>query len=115
MTLIIQGTNNKAMSLALTEVQQDMIAGRGLSDPMRKNDLFMPLMVQMTSVGEQTGNLDNTLTTVAESYEAEADDKTKALIDLITPLTTVIIGLVVGFIALALLSAMYSIYGQVGF
>lgn len=115
MTLVIQGTNNKAMSLALTQVQQDMIAGRGLSEPMRKSPLFMPLMVQMTAVGEETGNLDNTLATVAESYESEADARTKALVELITPLATVFIGLIIGFIALALLSAMYSIYGQVGF
>jgi len=101
------------MAVALTEVQQGMIAGAGLSGPMTKNKLFMPLMVQMTAVGEGTGNLDNTLSTVAESYETEADDKTKAMVSLITPAITVIIGLVVGFIALSLLSAMYSIYGQV--
>jgi len=114
MTLVIQGTSNKAMSKALTEVQQSMIAGAGLSGPMTKNKLFMPLMVQMTAVGEETGNLDNTLTTVAESYETEADDKTKAVVALITPAMTIIIGLIVGFVALSLLSAMYSIYGEVG-
>ena len=114
MTLVIQGTKNKAMAEALTQVQQGMIVGGGLSGPMRKNKLFLPLMVQMTAVGEETGNLDNTLSTVAESYETEADDKTKAMVALITPATTVIIGLVVGFIALSLLSAMYSIYGRVG-
>ncbi len=113
MTMIIQGTNNKAMELALTEVQAGMIAGGGLSGPMAKNKLFMPLMVQMTAVGEGTGNLDNTLTTVAESYEVEADDKTKTMVALITPAMTVIIGAIVGVIAIALLSAMYSIYGQV--
>jgi len=115
MTLLIQGTSNKAMARALSEVQQDMIAGQGLSSPMKKNRLFMPLMVQMTAVGEETGNLDNTLTTVAEAYEAEADDKTKSMVALITPAMTIIIGLVVGFIALSLLSAMYSVYGQVSF
>jgi type IV pilus assembly protein PilC len=115
MTLVIQGSNNKAMSMALTEVREDMIAGEGLSHPMTKNELFMPLMVQMTQVGEETGNLDNTLNTVAESYEYEADVKTKAMVELITPLMTVIMGLIIGFIALALLSAMYSIYSQVGF
>lgn len=115
MTLVIQGTNNKAMAKALTEVQQSMIAGAGLSGPMARDKLFLPLMVQMTAVGEETGNLDNTLSTVAESYEAEADDKTKAMVALITPAMTVFIGLIVGFIALSLLSAMYSIYGQVGF
>ncbi len=115
MTLAIQGTNNRAMAKALTEVQQSMIAGAGLSGPMAKNKLFLPLMVQMTAVGEETGNLDNTLTTVAESYEAIADDKTKAIVALITPAMTIFIGLVVGFIAASLLAAMYSIYGQVGF
>ncbi len=115
MTLIIQGTNNKAMAKALTQVQQDMIAGQGLSRPMAKNKLFLPLTVQMAAVGEETGNLDKTLTAVAESYEIEADDKTKAMVALITPAMTIIIGLIVGFIALSLLSAMYSIYGQVGF
>jgi len=114
MTLVIQGTNNKAMVRALTEVQQRMIAGQGLSGPMAKNKLFMPLMVQMTAVGEETGNLDDTLSTVAESYELEADDKTKAMVALITPAMTVFIGLIFGFIALSLVSAMYSIYGQRG-
>jgi type IV pilus assembly protein PilC len=115
MTLVIQGTKNKAMQEALTQVQQDMIRGAGLSRPMARNKLFMPLMVQMTAVGEETGNLDNTLTTVAESYEAEADDRTKAMVALITPAMTIIIGLIIGFIALSLISAMYSIYGQISF
>ena len=115
MTLVIQGTNNKAMAKALTEVQQSMIAGAGLSGPMAKDKLFLPLMVQMTAVGEETGNLDNALSTVAESYETEADDKTKAMVALITPAMTVFIGLIVGFIALSMLSAMYSIYGQLSF
>lgn len=114
MTLLIQGTNNKVMTKALTEVQASMIAGAGLSGPMAKHKVFLPLMVQMTAVGEETGNLDNTLDTVAESYETEADDRTKTMVALITPAMTLFIGLVVGFIALAMVSAMYSIYGQVG-
>ena len=114
MTLIVQGTSNTAMSRALSDVQKAMIAGQGLSGPMSRNKLFLPLMVQMTAVGEQTGNLDNTLSTVAESYETEADDKTQAMIALITPAMTIIIGLIIGFIALSLVSAMYSIFGSAG-
>ena len=112
MTLIVQGTGNKAMQAAFTDLQQGMIAGGGLSGPMRRNSLFLPLMVQMTAVGEQTGNLDHTLSTVAESYEAESDDKTKAMIAMLTPTLTIIIGGIVGFIAVAMMSAMYSIFGQ---
>jgi len=112
MTLIVQGTSNKAMRQAYTDLQQAMIAGGGLSEPMKRNKLFLPLMVQMTAVGEQTGNLDHTLTTVAQSYESESDEKTKAMIAMLTPALTIIIGGIVGFIAVSMLSAMYSIFGQ---
>jgi len=80
---------------------------------MAKNKLFLPLMVQMVGVGEETGNLDNTLTTVAQSYEVEADDRTGSAVGLIQPAMIIVIAVIIGFIAISLLSAMYSIYGQV--
>jgi type IV pilus assembly protein PilC len=113
MSMVIHGSSNKVMIEALTEVQQELIRGQGLSKPMGKNKLFLPLMVQMVGVGEETGNLDNTLTTVAQSYEVEADDRTSSAIGLIQPAMIIIIAIVIGFIAISLLSAMYSIYGQI--
>jgi len=112
MSLVIHGSNNKAMVEALAEVQQGLIRGQGLSKPMAKNELFLPLMVQMTGVGEETGNLDNTLATVAQSYEVEADDRTSSAVGLIQPAMIILIAIVIGFVAIALLSSMYSIYGQ---
>jgi len=112
MPLVVQSGNNKVMATALSDVQQDMIKGEGLSRPMAKSKLFLPLMVQMVRVGEETGNLDVTLLSVARSYEAEAEDKTRSLIALIQPALTLIIGLVIGLIAVTLTSAMYSLYGQ---
>ncbi len=113
MSMAIHGSNNKVMVEALTEVQQELIRGQGLSKPMAKRALFLPLMVQMVGVGEETGNLDNTLATVAQSYEVEADDKTSSAVGLIQPAMIIVIAVVIGFVAIALLSAMYSIYGQV--
>jgi len=110
---VIHGSNNKAMVEALTEVQQELIRGQGLSKPMSKNKLFLPLMVQMVGVGEETGNLDNTLTTVAQSYEVEADDRTSAAVGFIQPAMIIMIAIVIGFIAVSLMSAMYSIYGHI--
>jgi len=112
MSLIVQSTNNKAMKASFTDLQEAMIAGAGLSAPMKRDKFFLPLMVQMTAVGEQTGNLDHTLSTVAESYETESDEKTKAMVAMITPVLTVVIGGIVGFIAVSMLSAMYGIFGQ---
>jgi type IV pilus assembly protein PilC len=110
--IIARGSRNRAMAQALNEVQQDMVRGEGLSQPMAKNSLFLPMMVQMVRVGEETGNLETTLLAVARSYEVEVEDKTRRLIAMIPPAMTLIIGLLIGLIALSLTSAMYSMYGQ---
>ena len=113
MALAIRGTSNTVMAEAISGVQHDLIQGEGLSKPMAKRKLFLPLMVQMVGVGEETGNLDNTLNTVAQTYEVEADDRTSAAVGLIQPVLTIAIAAVVGFIAISMLTAMYSIYNQV--
>ena len=111
-TMCIQSADNKIMSQALIAVKQDMLAGEGLAQPMAKRSIFLPLMVQMVAVGEKTGNLSNTLATVADSYEIDADDKTQAAVALLQPVMTIGLAIVVGFIVIAMVSAMYGIYGQ---
>ena len=114
LAMTINASNNKFVVENLTKVQQDLIRGEGLSRPMAKRELFLPLMTQMVRVGEETGNLEETLATVADNFEVISADKTKAAVALIQPILTIFIGLVVGFLVLAMFSAMYSIYGQLG-
>ena len=111
MAMTVKNSGNKAMADSLTGVQQDLIRGEGLSRPMAKRPLFLPLMTQMVKVGEETGGLDNTLDTVADSFDMEASEKTAAAVAMIQPVMTIVIGLIVGFIVLAMVSAMYSVYG----
>lgn len=113
MTLAIDNAENKVIVAALTTVRDEMLKGQGLSRPMSRNPIFPALLVQMAAVGEGTGNLDATMDTVAQSYEMEANDRIDALIATITPATTIIMGAIVGFIALALVSAMYGVFGQI--
>ena len=113
-TMCIQSSGNKIVSQALTDVKQEMLAGEGLSQPLSKRAIFLPLMVQMVSVGEKTGNLGNTLTTVADSYEFDADDKTTTAVGMLQPALTIAMAVVVGFIVIAMISTMYGIYGQIG-
>jgi type IV pilus assembly protein PilC len=112
MPLVIQGSNNRVVAQALYNVQTDMLKGEGLAKPMAKNPIFLPMMVQMVKVGEETGSLDATLIAVAQNFEAEATEKTKTLIGMIPPIMTIVIAGFVGLIALSMVSAMYSIYGQ---
>ena len=113
LTVTARSINNKAINGGLNEVQQELIRGEGLAKPMDKSEFFLPLMTQMVRVGEETGNLENTLNTVSESFEAEADDKTNSAVALIQPIITIILGLVVGFVVLAMFTALYSIYNQI--
>jgi len=112
LSLVIESTSNKAIAEALVDVQQDMVKGEGLSGPMEKNKYFLPLMVEMVKVGEETGNLDATLQGVARSYETEAKARTRSLITLIQPTMTIVIGLMIACIVVTLTSGIYSLYGQ---
>jgi len=114
LTMCIQSSGNKIMVQSLSDLKQDMLNGEGLAAPMSKRPIFLPLMVQMAAVGEKTGNLANTLTTVADSYETDSDDKTMTATGLLQPALTIGMAVVVGFIVVAMISAMYGVYGQLG-
>lgn len=109
---VIKSSSSKVLVEALTNVQKDMVKGEGLSKPMSKNKLFLPMMVQMAKVGEETGSLDTMLQAVAQSYEAEAADNIRALVGLIQPAMTLLIGGIVALIAITLMSAMTAMYGK---
>ena len=114
MMLASRSSGNKVISEALEVVHDDMVKGEGVSGPMAKNKLFLPMLVQMTKVGEESGSLDKTLVAVANSFETEAEDKMKSAIGLIQPAMTAAIGGVVGLVAVTLMSAMSAMYEGFG-
>ena len=114
MTLTAEASDNQVIAKALRDVEQDMIQGEGLAGPMRKRKVFLPLMVEMTKVGEETGNLDATLTTVAESYEIEADKRIQIMLTMIEPAMTIAMGLVVAFLAVSIFMPLYSSLSLIG-
>ena len=114
MTLTSQSCGNRVVARALSDVEQDMLRGEGLAGPMRKRRVFLPLMVEMTKIGEETGNLDETLMTVAENYEIESERRTQTLLGMIEPVMTIAMGLAVGFLALSIITPIYSSLSLVG-
>jgi type IV pilus assembly protein PilC len=112
MPLVIQSCSNRVMAQSLYNVQAEMLKGEGLSKPMSKDPLFLPMMVQMVKVGEESGSLDTSLGAVALNYESEAQEKTKTFIAMIQPIMTIVIAGIVGLVAITMISAMYSIYGE---
>jgi type IV pilus assembly protein PilC len=113
MTLASQACTNRYIAKELTDVRQEMLQGQGMARPMSQRPVFPALLVQMASVGENTGNMDSTMDTVAVSYDIDATEKTAAMTGIITPLATVFIGGLVAFLAVALVSTMYGMMGQI--
>ncbi len=81
---------------------------------MSVNKIFMPMMVEMARVGEQTGGLGDTLVVVAQTYVAEAQAKTRLMKAYIQTAVMIGITVVVSVVVLSMMSAMYGIYGQIG-
>jgi type IV pilus assembly protein PilC len=114
MALTIQATSNRVLARALNQVEQGMLRGQGLAKPMSDTRAFLPMMVEMAKVGEETGNLDDSLVLVADNFEIEADRRTQTLLGMIEPAMTIAMGLGVGFLALSVFMPLYGSLGLVG-
>jgi type IV pilus assembly protein PilC len=90
-----------------------MMEGKGLAGPLAATGLFPGAARQMFRVGEETGTLDQQLQVAAEYYSRDLDEKVKRFTSLFEPAVIIFMGVVVGFVAVALISAMYGIYSQV--
>jgi type IV pilus assembly protein PilC len=90
-----------------------MMEGKGLAGPLSETGLFPGAAHQMFRVGEETGTLNEQLETAADYYYRELDIKIKKFTAVFEPAIIIFVGVVVGFVALALVSAMYGIYNQV--
>ena len=94
-------------------VREAMMRGEGLARPIQASGLFPPAARQMIRVGESTGSLDLQLENAATFYERELNYELKRVTDMFEPAIILIVGGAVAFVAVAQISAMYSIYHQV--
>jgi type IV pilus assembly protein PilC len=108
----IKGTNNRVFEAALESARERMLEGEGLAIPISDTNLFPKAATQMMRVGEDTGTLDTQLENAAAYYGREVEYKLKKLTSLFEPAVIIFMGLIVGFVAVALISAMYGIFGQ---
>jgi type IV pilus assembly protein PilC len=113
----IKLTGDTAGNVVLEKSMEDVYAsvkrGGSLAGPIEENPIFPPMVGHMVAVGEETGQLEQMLSKVADFYEAEVDAKVKALTALIEPLMIVFVGGIVGFIVISMYLPMFSIYEHI--
>ena len=113
MAVTAESANNVIYRRALESIREDMMEGQGLAAPLARTGLFPGAAKQMFRVGEETGTLDQQLEVAAEYYGRELETKVEHATSLFEPMIIIVMGVVVGFVAVALISAMYGIYSQV--
>jgi general secretion pathway protein F len=100
---------NHVIAQALGEVQVGVREGAGMAGPLGRSGVFPQLALQMIAVGEDTGKLDEMLITTADFFDREVRNDVKRLTRLLEPAMILIMGLVVGFMVISMLMAVFSI------
>jgi len=99
----VGGASGNMVYIAATKrIQTDVSTGTSLTNAMSAVNLFPPMVLQMTQIGEESGSLDNMLGKIADFYEREVDDAVTALSSLLEPIIIVFLGVVVGGLVVAM-------------
>ena len=106
---VAKTSGNKIIEKAINSSRDSIKEGGRISDPLKKANIFPPMVIQMISVGEETGGLDNMLNKIADFYDQEVDTAVKGLTSMIEPLIMVVLGGVIGTIVIALFMPMLSL------
>jgi len=107
--IVIEVMNNSVMRHEVAQIPGNISQGAGVANPLRNSKVFPAVVVNILAIGEETGRLPDVLQRVAQSYEIEVDRSIRALVSLIEPLIILTMGIVVGFIVVAMLLPIFSL------
>jgi general secretion pathway protein F len=110
LNIVRETMSNSYLAESIATVARELKEGRGLGRPMMETGRFPMLAVHMIQVGEETGRLDDMLMQVAETYDREVEVAIRKSLALLQPVMIVAMAAVIGFIIIAILSAMLSVY-----
>ena len=101
--------SNPSLKVAVLDASKSVEKGSSLSEYFRKSSAFPPILAQMSSVGEETGKMDEVLERVAIYYEGEVDHLVKGLSAALEPIILVMLGAMVGFLIISIITPIYKI------
>jgi len=112
--IVAKTAGNKIIEQALMNARQSISEGKTISDPLGKEKVFPPMVVQMIAVGETTGALDAMLSKIADFYDDEVDAAVSALTSLLEPMLMVFLGVTIGTIVIAMYLPIFKLASVVG-
>lgn len=109
LNIVIETTDNMVFQKAFQSIYRQVEKGVSIGQAMTNEGIFPPILVQMTTVGEQTGHLDETLSRISHYFEMESELAVKTMTTLIEPLILVVLGVGVGFLVMSVITPIYSL------
>lgn len=98
-----RAVGNRVLRQAIVQVRGAVREGEGLAEPLRRTGVFPSLVTNMIAVGEETGNLDEMLRRVADTYDAEVSNRLRQLVSLVEPAVILLMGGIIGTIVISML------------
>jgi type IV pilus assembly protein PilC len=111
--IVGKASGNEVVAEVVSKVRDSVREGESIAVPLQLSGMFPPLVTQMVSVGEETGNLDGMLSKIADFYDTEVDYMLSSLTSLLEPLMILGMGFVVGFIVISVFLPLYQIIGNI--
>lgn len=111
--IVAKASGNKVVENAIMDARKAIRGGERISDPLGKSGVFPPMVIQMISVGEESGTLDSMLNKIADFYDSEVDDAVAALASAIEPVIIVVLGVIVLFVMISLFMPLFEIAGTI--
>ena len=102
-------SGNRVVEEAVMKSRASIAGGETIAEPLKRSDVFPPMVVQMINVGEQTGGLDDMLSKIADFYDDEVDSSVSALTSIMEPVMIVFLGGVVGVMVIAMYLPIFDI------
>lgn len=109
LNIVIETTDNMVFQKAFQSIYRQVEKGVSIGQAMTNEGIFPPILVQITTVGEQTGHLDETLSRISHYFEMESELAVKTMTTLIEPLILVVLGVGVGFLVMSVITPIYSL------
>ncbi|MHB9036123.1 MAG: type II secretion system F family protein [Armatimonadota bacterium] len=112
--IVGETSGNRVIAHAIENARNAIREGQKLNTPLAASDLFPAMVTHMIDIGEETGRLSEMLAKVADFYDQEVDNAVKGLTSMIEPLLIVVMGGLVGFIAISIMSPIFKLISSVG-
>ncbi|SQC06253.1 type II secretion system protein F [Clostridium perfringens] len=112
--IVASVVGNKIAEKELLKVKEKVLKGEGLGDSIMKIKIFPPMLASMVKVGEEAGSLDSILDKTADFYDDELKREIQTATALIEPAMIVVMGIIIGFLLISILTPMFKMYNSIG-